>query len=81
LKYTVKESDLIHDAAWLQELTKQLHKIRAVSVGGVFKQYISEEEPEDLIHAEDEENAESDSAANIWFGWREMVQRYAKTER
>lgn len=81
LKYTVKESDLIHDAAWLQELTKQLHKTRAVSVGGVFKQYISEEEPEDLIHAEGEEVEESTSDVDIWFGWREMVKRYAKTER
>jgi plasmid rolling circle replication initiator protein Rep len=81
LKYSVKEADLIHDATWLQELTKQLHKTRAVSVGGILRQYISEEEPEDLIHAEDEENVEPDSAVDIWFGWREMVQRYVKTER
>lgn len=80
LKYSVKESDLMHDAAWLQELTKQLHKTRAVSVGGVLKQYISEEEPEDLIHAEDEEDSESTSDVDVWFGWREMVKRYAKTE-
>jgi plasmid rolling circle replication initiator protein Rep len=81
LKYTVKESDLMHDATWLQQLTKQLHKTRAVSVGGIFKQYISEEEPEDLIHLDDEGNVEPDSAVDIWFGWREMVQRYAKAER
>ncbi len=78
LKYGVKESDLMHDAAWLTELTKQLHKTRAVSVGGVLKEYLSEEEPEDLIHAEGEEPAEGDSEVSVWFGWREMVKRYAK---
>ncbi len=81
LKYTVKERYLMQDATWLQELTKQLHKTRAVSVGGILRQYISEEEPEDLIHLDDEGNVEPDSGVDIWFGWREMVQRYAKTER
>lgn len=81
LKYGVKEQDLLSDAAWLQELTKQLHKTRAVSVGGVLKQYINEEEPEDLIHSEDEEIDLNNSDVNVWFGWREMVKRYAKTER
>ncbi len=78
LKYGVKESDLMHDAAWLSELTKQLHKTRAVSVGGVLKDYLSEEEPEDLVHAEGEEPSEGESEVRVWFGWREMVKRYAK---
>jgi plasmid rolling circle replication initiator protein Rep len=78
LKYGVKESDLMHDAAWLTELTKQLHKTRAVSVGGVLKQYLSEEEPEDLIHTETEEQDEPSGDVSVWFGWREMVKRYAK---
>ncbi len=80
MKYGVKESDLLHDAAWLSELTKQLHKTRAVSVGGVLKDYLSEEEPDDLVHAEDEEPAEGDSEIRVWFGWREMAKRYVKTD-
>jgi plasmid rolling circle replication initiator protein Rep len=79
LKYGVKEQDLLSDAAWLQELTKQLHKTRAVSVGGVLRKYISDEEPEDLIHGEDEEGDLSEEV-DIWFGWREMANRYVKTE-
>lgn len=79
LKYGVKEQDLLSDAAWLQELTKQLHKTRAVSVGGVLRKHISDEEPEDLIHGEDEEGDLNDEV-DIWFGWREMVNRYVKTE-
>lgn len=81
LKYTVKENDLMSDGTWLLELTRQLHKTRAVSVGGILKQYISEEEPEDLIHTEEEDTSESKSDVDIWFGWREMVNRYVKTER
>jgi plasmid rolling circle replication initiator protein Rep len=78
LKYGVKESDLMHDAAWLQELTKQLHKTRAVSVGGVLKAYLSEEEPDDLIHADDGQVVAEPDTPQIWFGWREMVKRYVK---
>lgn len=85
LKYSVKESDLSFDSTWLEQLTKQLHKTRAISLGGIFKEYLSEEdlsEPktEDLIHtglAEDEE-ATALTDHRVWFGWREMVQRYLK---
>lgn len=80
LKYTVKEPDLLSDPAWLQELTQQLHKTRAVSVGGVLREFISEEEPEDLIHGEDESNT-CDEEVSIWFGWREIAKRYAKQEK
>ena len=79
LKYSVKESDLVADSKWLAELTNQLHKTRAISVGGIFKEYLSEEEPEDLIHTDlltDEPSTESDP--RIWFGWREMIKRYMK---
>jgi plasmid rolling circle replication initiator protein Rep len=43
-KYTVKPSDLIAEDNWLIELTKQVHKTRAVSLGGVLKQYLSEDD-------------------------------------
>lgn len=78
LKYGVKESDLLKDAEWLAELTRQLHKTRAVSVGGVLKQYLSEDEPEDLIHSEEIAENETDVEISIWFGWREMVKKYVK---
>ena len=43
-KYTVKPDDLIAEDKWLIELTKQLHKTRAISLGGVLKQYLSEDD-------------------------------------
>ena len=33
LKYQVKESDLVADREWFLELTRQLHKTRAIAVG------------------------------------------------
>lgn len=81
LKYGVKESDLVADAAWLSELTRQLHKTRAVAVGGELKQFLSEDEPEDLINV-DETNLEetTEESPRVLFGWRERVQRYAYKE-
>jgi plasmid rolling circle replication initiator protein Rep len=82
LKYGVKESDLIADSQWLEELTKQLHKTRAVSVSGLLKKYISEEEPEDLINTDEEgvEEPVTEEEELLWFGWREMVSRYVQVE-
>ena len=79
LKYSVKPDDLVSDREWLLELTAQLHKTRAVSVGGVFKNFLSEEEPEDLIHV-DESSDDLISDNSLWFGWREMLQRYLKNQ-
>lgn len=44
VKYTVKAEDLIAEDEWLIELTKQLHKTRAISLGGVLKKYLSEDD-------------------------------------
>lgn len=77
LKYSVKESDLMSDPAWLDAITQQLHKTRAIALGGIFKQYLSEDEPEDLINTELEENLEVlDTDARFLFGWKEKVKRY-----
>jgi hypothetical protein len=90
LKYSVKPADLAGltneanreiNARWLATLTEQLHKTRAIAVGGVLKEFIQDEEPEDLIHAEGEEVDLTQDDYEVWFGWREMVKRYAKQER
>jgi hypothetical protein len=78
LKYTVKEEELLSDSAWLGELTKQLHKTRSVAVGGILKQYLSEEEPEDLIHGdeEDEVDVSLDDCSNLVFDWATIIKKY-----
>jgi plasmid rolling circle replication initiator protein Rep len=78
VKYSVKGSDLAgHGPEWLAQLTIQLHKTRSIALGGVFKKYMSEDEPDDLI-GESEEKIE-----NGWeflAGWREKAARYQKID-
>lgn len=77
LKYSVKESDLMSDPKWLDAITQQLHKTRAVALGGIFKQYLSEDEPEDLINTELEQDIEIlETDAKFSFGWNEKAKRY-----
>lgn len=81
LKYSVKPDDMTADPAWLLELTTQLHNTRAVGVGGVLREYFSEDEPEDLINADETSDLEvSESDVTLWFGWREMAKRYSKID-
>jgi plasmid rolling circle replication initiator protein Rep len=76
VKYSVKGSDLTnHGPEWLAELTRQLHKTRAIALGGVFKKYMSDDEPEDLI-GESDEGLENE--ATFLAGWRESAKRYRK---
>ena len=75
-KYQVKTGDLVYDKEWLIELTKQLHKTRAIGLGGVFKKYLSEKEPEDYI-SEDVDNKD-DILTDERFraGWLPIDKRY-----
>lgn len=80
-KYTTKPEDLFSkggecDRDWLVTLTGQLHKTRAVALGGIFRQYLSENDPEDLIGGEETEDKFDD--LYLTFGWREMIERYVK---
>lgn len=77
LKYSVKESDLMSDPGWLDAITKQLHKTRAIALGGIFKEYLSEDEPENLINTELEQDIEIlETDAKFLFSWKEKVKRY-----
>lgn len=80
LKYHVKVSDLVANADWLAELTRQLHKTRAVAVGGVFRKYLRENEPEDLVTEDAELEPAPEDAPLIYFDWMEQVRRYAKVD-
>ncbi len=75
LKYQVKESDLVANREWFLELTKQLHKTRAVAIGGVLRGYMKdlEREPEDLIGNEDESEVDE---GHLYFAWRQKQKKY-----
>ena len=76
LKYSLKESDLYRDKEFLFEVTRQLHKTRCVSVGGVLRDFMRKigEEPEDLI-GKDEEN-DAQGIAHLYFGWQYVEKKY-----
>lgn len=77
LKYSVKPEQLVLDEDWLVALTEQLHKTRAIALGGVFKQYLSEDEPDDLIHSDEITTSDDvDEDNDICFGWRSAIARY-----
>lgn len=76
LKYCTKESDLVADKEWFLELTRQMHKMRAIATGGVLKEYLREleEEPEDLI-GKDSDDPGSDETS-LYFGWVRKEKKY-----
>lgn len=75
LKYQTKESDLVADREWFLELTSQLHKTRAVAVGGVLRKYLREleEEPQDLIGESEEGEVDE---GHLYFGWKRKEKKY-----
>lgn len=81
IKYSVKPSDLVADQNWLIELTRQLHKTRSISLGGIIKEYLSEDEPEDLINADLEDYTDlEDEDCNLIFEWADIVRKYVYKE-
>lgn len=90
LKYSVKPGDIlgnrqstnrISDQEWLVGLTDQLYQTRAISTGGVLKDYLknleSDDDSEDLIHAS--EFSDSDlinNSVSLCFSWNEYRKRY-----
>ncbi|MEA5516771.1 protein rep [Nodularia sp. UHCC 0506] len=76
LKYQVKESDLLDDREWFLELTRQLHKTRAIAVGGVLRHYMREleEKNQDLIGESEEIDEVIDDS--LFFRWDKRLQKY-----
>ena len=81
LKYCTKESDLVVDREWFLELTRQMHKMRAIATGGVLKEYLREleEDPEDLI-GEGDQDQQADESAQLFFGWKKGEGKYRLVE-
>jgi plasmid rolling circle replication initiator protein Rep len=78
IKYTVKPDDMLSDPAWLLELSSQLRNSRAVAIGGEFRKYFDDEDPEGLITEGQPDQVENHGG--LLFGWRERasVPQYAR---
>jgi len=75
LKYAVKPSDM--HGEWLLELTRQIHKLRFLSSGGVLKNMLKEfeESEQDLLLA-DGDGEGGDPV--LLFSWRREIRRYVE---
>ena len=78
LKYSLKESDLYMRKEFLLEVTRQLYKIRSISVGGLLRSYMRkiEEEPEDLIHGDEIKTDSEVDEGHLYFQWKYQEKKY-----
>lgn len=80
IKYSVKEEDLKFSSAWLVELTRQLHKTQATTLGGVFRNYFRDErDGDDWIHVNEELKMSKEEFADLDgfnFGFNERRWKY-----
>jgi plasmid rolling circle replication initiator protein Rep len=87
LKYSVKPAECLagdshrklSNEQWLAGITSQLFKTRSIATGGILKNYLKEleNEPEDLIHADDEGLVPNDeSSPRLGFKWQGHKKRY-----
>ena len=80
-KYSTKPSTVCYvpSKEWFIELTEQLHRTKAMSLGGVFKDYFRELEKEvtddEMIHTDNDSNCAVDEG-HLRFGWRYWEKRY-----
>jgi hypothetical protein len=87
LKYTTKPEDLINTdtsvsqdmQAWLVGLTEQLHNKRAIATGGLFKKYLSDSDPHNLIIADESLDTASLDCPDpsVSYAWRDEALDYA----
>ena len=76
LKYQVKESDLVADKEWFLELTRQMHRSRAIAVGGVLRQYMQELELGRRNLVDKAEETDETEEGRICCKWRRGGKKY-----
>jgi len=80
VKYQCKPSQLIYtDQEWFLELTRQLHRTKAIAFGGIFKTYFADferKESDEEFIGRDEENSEELDEGHLFFGWRRKERKY-----
>lgn len=80
LKYAVKPSDMVRDHRWFLTLVDEVHKTRAVAIGGVLKKYIKERKKEDLLQEPGEEPS-VEELERLFFRWKQQVRKYQNLNR
>jgi plasmid rolling circle replication initiator protein Rep len=77
IKYTTKPADMVKESSWLLEMVDQMQNIRAVALGGIFKEFLKEtEDNQDLIETDIEKVVTNEGG--IHFSFRDDVKRYQR---
>lgn len=78
VKYCTKASDKIRSKEWLFELTRQMHKRKTITTGGILKDYLKDLEKEDidLIGHDDTKVEEKIIEGELYFTWRNREKEY-----
>lgn len=81
-KYTVKGDDLIAEKGWLEELTRQVYRTRAISLGGILKEYLSDHDAtnKELILGEAIDDANLMTDPHYLARWDKPDTRYTITK-
>lgn len=80
VKYSVKPQDLVEDVAWFEQLVCEMHGLKTVSLGGNLRNFLREEESEDLVHGDDGELDDDDTVEEVSrfiADWFHEAKRYA----
>jgi plasmid rolling circle replication initiator protein Rep len=82
IKYEAKPSSLCYaEPNWFLEMTRQMHGLKCLSLGGTFKRYFAEleREPtnEEMIHTESEEEKDlAEDDFRLYFSWQRRRRKY-----
>jgi len=80
IKYTTKPADMVKEKLWLFEMVDQMRNVRALALGGIFKQFLKETETEqDLITAaETEADKVVKNEGGVHFTFVGKIKRYKR---
>lgn len=79
VKYSVKPSDMVSDSSWFLEVADQLHKTRAVALGGVFKEYFSIDSEDLISEPNNSDSKNSENKGGLMFSFRQTLKRYQRS--
>lgn len=76
-KYISKPEDIVNNKDWFLEMAEQVHKVRHITLGGIFKEFMNENEVEK--ETPETENNENDPVFR--FSYEQPVKRYIHKHR
>ncbi len=82
-KYSIKPADMVNNPEWFIEMTRQIHRSRAIGSGGVLKDMFKKEREtnDDLLLKNPESEEEMANAAKVEFHYSEHFEKYVRRRK